>query len=245
MADKPEKSKSRGLSRTKQSIAAAMEQAEANKRREMMKLRVDLARKGVAAFEHHSAAEAAMAFKTYLRLLEEIKEVKVGGLHPGLFDKERDIHELLLITGVYWDLTKLYDKTKSAERKAEFLHYMEKFIAFANGMSYQNVCAETLRKYLSNKNPYHKEEFKNAYKILGKGKCYVATALMDVTEEETLVRLRNFRDSELAPRRAGRAAIAVYYKVGPTLARFTDLLPERVRSRLGRGLDRLARFLMK
>lgn len=235
----PEK---RAISRARRNAEMQMEHQEKMHRLAMLRRRIELAQSGVRAFENHKLAEAVKNFHSYLRILEDWKGVPEGKLSPSLFDTKNDVAELLLISGVYWDLTKLYDRTRSNERQRDFMHYLEKYIAFSKGMPFQHVCVETLRKYISNDKPIHKAEFKNAYKMLGGGgTCFVASSLMDVCDVDTLPRLRVFRDERLAGSAGGRAFIRWYYRNGPRMAAVCDRAPAGLRSVLARGLDWVAR----
>jgi hypothetical protein len=152
-----------------------------------------------------------------------------------------DVAELLLISGVYWDLAKLFDRTKSPQRQADFKHYLEKYILFSKGQPFQHVCLETLRKYIANDKPVHTAEFKHAYKIMGGSSyCFVATSLADVCDERTLGRLRHFRDARLKRHAAGRGFVAWYYRSGPAMAAWADRQPRWLRRAMGLGLDWLA-----
>lgn len=232
-----------GLSRTRRKVQQAVEQAEAEYRRQMLIKRIELASSGLKAFATGKHAEAVKNFKTYLHILEDWKGVGPGGLTPGLFDVQKDAAELLLMSGVYWDLVKLYDRTKSAEKQAEFLGYLEKYILFSKGMPFQALCAETLRKYLATEKPRHRDDFKNAYKMIAVHKCFVATALFDVTDPETIEFLRLFRDEKLSHSPVGRKFIDLYYRHGPRLAELTNRAPRPVRAALGRSLDLMAPWL--
>ena len=107
-------------------IQAQIDQAAEAHRRELFRHRIELARGGVRSYALRRIPEAVRAFSTYIQILEDWKKVPEGGLTPALFDPKDDAAELLLISGVYWDLVKLYDRTKSAERYAEFMGYIEK-----------------------------------------------------------------------------------------------------------------------
>jgi hypothetical protein len=210
------------------------------KRRHLIAKRLEYVTGGVKAFEAKKPVEAVIFYQQYIKLLEEHKGVPEGSLVPGTFNVEEDLGDLLLLAGVYWDLVKLLDRTESPDKQALFRHYMEKFIAFSKGSTYQPLCAEGLRRYISAEKPVHKAEFKNAYKILGSGKCFIVTSLLDVTADETLPRLERFRDERLSRSRAGRVAIAAYYQAGPWLARGMSRMPDPLRRAAGRALDRVA-----
>jgi hypothetical protein len=234
----------RAVSRARRNAELQMEYNEKMHRLAMLRRRIELAQAGVRAFENHKIPEAVKAFHSYLRILEDWKGEPEGKLTPAHFDVKADVAELLLISGVYWDLTKLYDRTKSADKQREFHHYLEKYTQFSRGMPFQHVCLETMRKYIGNDKPLHKAEFKNAYKLLGgSSSCFVATSLMDVCEPDTMPRLRDFRDEVLSASRAGRAFTRWYYRNGPRMARVADRAPQPVRRAMALAIDWLARGL--
>lgn len=216
----------------RENIQASIERAELERKRELFKRRIELARMGLEKYEHRKVAEAAQAFHTYLQVLEEWKKVPHGGLTPTLFDKEKDIHELLLISGVYWDLMKLYDRTQSPEKIKEFYHYMNQFVAFTKGMPYEHVCAETLRKYIACDKPIHSKDFKSAYQRITGSKCFVVTSLIDIIEPQVLINYRNFRDEKLKKTPVGRVFIWLYYLCGPSISWILDRMPLFVRRKI-------------
>jgi len=221
----------------------AAARTEAEHRRKMLRHRIDVATAGVRAYRVKKMGEAVKNFLTYLHILEDWKGVGEGGLTPNHFKIPDDTPELLLISGVYWDLVKLYDRTDSAEKQREFYKYLEKYILFSKGMPFQALCGESLRKYISNEKPRHRAEFKNAYKMMTGSPCFVATSLIDVSDLETLPRLRVFRDETLMKSRAGRAFVEWYYRHGESFAARVDGLPEPVRVLLARALDVVAKYL--
>jgi P2-related tail formation protein len=230
-------------SEVKTKIQQMIDHAHDEHKREMLRRRIDLARQGVRHYEQRHIPEAVKAFHTYIRILEDWKGVPEGGLSPNLFDVKLDVPELVLISGVYWDLVKLYDRTKSKEREKEFRHYLQKYILFTKGLPYQALGAETMRKYISNEKPVHRDEFKNAYRVITNSKCFVASALVDVTAEPTIGRLRAFRDEVLLSAPAGRRFVAWYYVFGPKIADKITAWPRFVRRFIGVGLDFLALLL--
>jgi hypothetical protein len=226
-------------------IQQSIDEADAARRREQFRRRLELARTGVKNYQLKRITDAVRAFHSYIGVLEDWKGVSSGGLSPSNFDPKTDLPELLLISGIYWDLAKLYDRTKSAAKKKEFMHYLEKYIVFSKGMPYEAVASESLRKYIATEKPVHMEEFKNAYKLLSSSKCFVATSLMDLTREETLMVLRDFRDLKLSKSRAGRALTAVYYFFGPGIASMLDRSPDTIRKQAAQFLDQVASRLQR
>ena len=226
-------------------IEQSMEHAEIEQLRKLSRTRVELARQGVALYNQRKIADAVIAFKTYLKVLERIKGVGEGQLTPGNFDKKADISELLLINGVYWDLMKIYDQTTQSKSFTEFQHYTEKFVLFARGMPFQPLASETIRKYISNNKAVHKADFRGAYKLIATSNCFVATHLVDVTSSDTIEIFREFRDEFLSATSGGRKLACWYYRHGGKLALATDRQPEWMRRILGKSLDRFARLVKK
>ncbi len=224
--------------RRKKSLQAALDQAEDDRRRKLLSQRIDIARTGVLSYQRHRVGDAVKSFHNYIRILEELKGCSEGGLMPTMFDFKRDLQELLLISGVYWDMAKMYDRTQSADRQKEFRHYLHKYIIFSKNMPYQVLCAETMRKFLNTSKPVHLKEFKAAYAELSNGKCFVVTSLVDVIDPRALPYWRAFRDQRLRPHWAGRIFIRVYYAVGPAVAWVVDQMPLGARKALARALSR-------
>ncbi len=228
----------------KSQIEQQIEQAKELHKQQMLRRRLELARQGSQNYEMMKFADAAKAYNTYLQIMEDFKRVKSGGLHPGLFDKKKEITELVLISGIYWDLSTIFDRTKSRAKQADFKYYMEKFVQFSLGMQYQPVATETLRKYIANGKPIHKAEFKKAYSKLESEKCFIVTSLVDHCDYETLDALRLFRDRVLFSSFVGQKLVALYYQIGPFLARFLNSSPNGVRRLVARALNGVARIVM-
>jgi hypothetical protein len=220
-----------------------IEIAELQYKQQLLQKRIDLANAGVRAYEAKRMNEAVTHFLSYIRILENWKGVGPGQLLPTHFDVKRDLTELLLISGIYWDLVKLFDRTQSEKKLKDFYHYFDKYVSFSKGLPYQALCAESLRKYLNTDKPVHRSAFKDAHRQLGGERCFVATALHDVSEEATLYRLQRFRDEVLLTTPPGRAFVKIYYAYGPVLARATDCLPDSQRRRMAWVLDRVAKAL--
>ena len=221
-----------------------MEQADKEKKAKLQKRRMELAALGARAMKTRNFAEAVPCFLGYLKILEQSKGAPPGKLVPAHFDRKAELSELVLIAGIYWDLVKVYDRSKSASSYRELNAFLDKFLLFSKGMPYEPVCRELIRKYLRNDKPIHAKEFREAYRKMTGNKCFVATSLVDQIDERTLPRLRKFRDRRLQRRWAGRVFVRFYYAIGPAFADAVDRFPNFIRARLGRGLDLLAARLM-
>ncbi|MBC7693427.1 MAG: hypothetical protein H7222_16805 [Methylotenera sp.] len=220
-------------------IEQQVQQVEDERKRELLKRRLELARNGATHYAAGQYSEAAKLFMTYIRVLEDWKGASRGGLSPANFDLKTELSELVLLSGIYWDLVKLFDRTQSANKQDDFKHYLDKYVLFSKGFTFQPLASEAIRKYMRNGKPVHKAEFKAAYVTLSGEKCFIATSLMDVCDERTLPRLRTFRDEHLSKSLGGRALIVVYYKVGPKLVGPVNSIPW-VREKIARVLDRIA-----
>jgi hypothetical protein len=229
--------------RLRSSIEKKIEQAKEERKRDMFRRRIDIARLGVVDYENKKFVEATKSFHAYIQILEEWKKVPPGGLTPSNFDKKLDIPELLLITGVFWDLVKLYDRTKGERAYKEFKLYLSKYVLFVKGMPFEGLCLETMRKYIQLDKPAHRADFKEAYKKMGGSKCFIAGALLDEIEVETIPALRRYRDERLSRSIQGRLFIFVYYAIGPGCAWIVERLPRHSRAALGFALNRLSRRL--
>ena len=218
------------------------EQAEKSQKERQVKLfhkRMELARQGTIHYKQGQMKEAVNCYYRYFDILEQWKSVKPGMLELKHFDQKKDIAELLLMTGILWDLAKLYDRAGKKE-EVRLKSFLDKYIQFSKGMPYQVVCAELVRKFLVNGNPMHRSMFKDVYIQLGGGKCFIATAVEDFCEPNTLPRLREFRDQILLKRKLGRIFVSTYYQTGPFLARLVLKSPLSFQHILAKLFDRIA-----
>lgn len=212
--------------RTRKKVKAQMEKAERERKAKLFSKRMEYARNGAAFFKQGNLKDALQHYFGYIEILEKAKEVGRDELQPKHFDSKKDVAELLLLTGVYWDLSKIHDLggKKAFDR---FRFYLDRFVMFSRGMPFQHVSAELIRKFLVNGNPKNRKEFKNAHLQLGGGKCFLATAVEEYLPERTLPQLRHFRDDYLLATSGGKAFVRFYYWIGPTLARVLIRTPER------------------
>jgi len=225
------------------SIQASVDRAEQERQRELFKKRLDLARKGLEFYQNKNMPEAVKAFLSYLRILESGKRVQPGQLTPSLFDIKKDIHELLLISGVYWDLAKIFDHTRGKENEAKLRHFLKQYYIFSKGMSFAPLSGETLRKYIRSDAVMHKSEFRRVYKELTGHNCFVVSSLVDYVGDSTLDSLRSYRDQNLLKTVRGRILIRLYYRVGPVFANVLDHSPEIIRRKIAHFCDFCADFL--
>lgn len=224
-------------------IQKSIEKAEQERTREQLKRRITIAKEAIQAFEANRMSEAISGFLTYIKIIEDWKKVKKGGLRPEQFNKKKDITELLLISAIYWDLAKLFDYSRSKERRSDFLDYLDKFYIFSKGMPFEPLSAELIRKYVERGKGYNRDDFKAIYKRFGMSSCFVATALFDVSPPGTLEKLQRFRDERLVRSFFGRQFITLYYHVGPGISVLVKRFPKFLRIQMGTALGFIARIL--
>jgi hypothetical protein len=186
--------------------------------------RIGLVKQGNVAMKQGNAKDAIKFYNMYFKIMGDVKELTdMKYLSPELFKKQEELSELLLISHIYWDLCKIYDKVPALEN--EFRHALTKFIEFTSGFRYQVVNAEMMRKFIQKDLHSHKEEFREAYKkiYMASKKCFVATYCFG--EEHPLTAFyRNLKIS-LSASPWGQAFIDFYYIVSPVLVSKADQSP--------------------
>ncbi len=224
-------------------IEKQLRRQQEEQRKELLRRRVEIAKEGVKLSQAGQVIESVKKYQQYILILEMWKKSGKDGLTLDLFDRTKDLYEIVMLSGIYWDMAKLYDKAKRAHQKEELNLCLQKYVSFSKGMPFQALSAEALRKYLGSGRCKHRPEFKAAYTALTGEKCFIATSLLDVTSADTLPGLRSFRDERLNRRALGRASVRLYYWLSPRFIPLLDRAPESFRKSLGRLLDRMARRL--
>ncbi|MEH0860129.1 hypothetical protein [Halobacteriovorax sp. DPLXC-1] len=152
-------------------------------------------------------------FKHYLGILAAYNRTDEKHLTPKMFDPERDVAELLLVSQAYWNLAKSYDK--SPRLRQESVRCLQQFIKFSIGYKYQHANAQLIKKFLRSGQAHNKKAFQQAYeKINVRSKnCYLATHAYP-ENEDLLNTLRAFK-VKLAKYSAGIIFINRYYDYSP------------------------------
>lgn len=212
------------------------------RKRELLRHRIEVAKEGVTLYSKGRYVDAVKRYQHYIAVLEMWKKCGRDGLTPDLFDKKTDIYELVLLSGIYWDLAKLFDKAKREDQRSELTMCLQKYVAFSKGFPYQSLTGEAIRRYMGSGRCKHRTDFRKAYVALTGDRCFIATSLNDLVEEEMIKSLRILRDRHLDKRALGRAFIRAYYAVGPSVARALDLSPEQARNFAAQGVRIAARL---
>ena len=228
--------------RARKKVKAQIEKAERDRLMHLFHKRMDLARNGALQFKQGKGREAVQSYYQYIDILERSKEVSRGKLAPKDFDAKKEIAELLLLSGVFWDLAKLHDRT-STKNLEKLKYYLDRFVMFSKGFPYEKISSELIRKYLVNGKPKNRKEFKDAHIRLGGGNCFIATAVEEHCDLSTLPALRHFRDEVLLQQVSGRIFVKFYYSAGPKLARIVLRMPSSFQKKLASIFDRIANFV--
>ncbi len=198
-------------------IQEAFDRQQARKRKEAWVKRMEVAKKAVKLYETKKLPEALQLFREYVAILEYRHNVPAGGLRSDLFDARKETAELILCSGVYWDMAKIYDKMKGQTENLRAC--LNKYVEFSIDRPHLVLASEAVRKHITTGNPINKEEFKNAHAVLRKhlAKCFIASAIFGPLSNEVTI-FRNFRDTVLMSFLVGRLFVNCYYKLSPTLA---------------------------
>ena len=163
---------------------------------------------------------AVDSYIKYLGVLGLYFDTTEDKLSPSLFDPEKDMTELLLISHAYWDLAKAYDRSPTLQK--ECLRCLEQFMRFSIGFKYQHVNAQIVRKFNLKKQAHNPKAFEAAYHRIqiSSKKCYIATECWgnDHLNTETL---REFKLT-LANSEVGKDFIDWYYNISPRLLFFLE-----------------------
>ncbi len=199
--------------------------------------RVEIARDGRQAYETSDPVTAIKNYKKILSLTARRYEVPIEKLSPKLFDKNTRVSESLLISAICFDLAKITERIESKSAEQEVRMYLRLFVLFSKGMPFEVVATGTLRKYVFySRGLKYEKHFKETYKAMRKGHCFVATAVFEDPNHPVVVELRNFRDSTLRRNLFGRLFIGVYAITGPLAATVVELFP---------GLKKPTKFVIR
>jgi hypothetical protein len=168
-------------------------------------------------------AQAVDSYNKYLGILALYFDTTEDRLSPTLFDSQKDMTELLLISHAYWDLSKAYDRSPNLQR--ECFRCLEQFTKFSIGFNYQHVNAQIIRKFNNKKQAHNLKAFEAAYQKIqiNSKRCYVATMCFGPEHEKTET-LRHFK-LKISPYKLGLDFIDLYYNFSPKLVNYLDTKP--------------------
>lgn len=177
--------------------------------------RITIVKYAKESMEIGDFANALVKYIDYLNIMAEVKQVKdFYGLRPSHFDPKKDLTEMLMLSHVFFEMSRVYDAIpKYAE---DSVRCIDQFILFSINQPYQVVNSEMLRKFIRKSNFKHPEAFKNAYQqiFVQSKKCYIVTFCYgsehQVTNEFRLLKER------LLEFRIGQEFVRLYYQHSST-----------------------------
>ena len=188
-------------------------------------------------------SKAVQYYSQYLTILAQYFDVSESSLSPSLFNRESDLAEMLLISHVYWDLSKAYDR--SPNLTLESIRCLKQFVAFTLGFKYQYANSQMVKKFVRLKLAHNPKAFKDTYekiRVESKG-CYIATLCYGSSDPKTIA-LKEFRDNTLNHYLLGRLFINSYQIISPSFVKMMILFP--LVSRICEPIiDKLIRFFIK
>lgn len=162
-------------------------------------------------------------YKNYLNILAAYFNCSESEISPSKFKKEKEITELFLISQLYWDLSRIYDKDPRFINLVKAS--LEKFLEFTKGFKFQYANSQVVIKYLKSGKCRNQQEFRNAYETLNKnsGPCFISTYCYGENHPITND-LRRFKH-HILNYGWGRLVINFYYNYSPKLLKFCRKYP--------------------
>ena len=171
-------------------------------------------------YQQDNIALAVKHYLIYLNSLAKFHNTTEEKLRPKHFDLAKDVPELLMISQVYWDLAKAYDRNPRLHN--ESTRCLDQFVTFTIGFKYQYINYQMLSKFVKKNQAYNQKSFKDALeKIRVNSKaCYIATMCYGEDHQYTTI-LRKFK-LILNKYQYGQDFIDFYYSYSPKIVRFLE-----------------------
>jgi hypothetical protein len=200
-------------------------------------------RQGQEYSAHEDIPRAVDCYNRYLNVVSDYFSSDPYKLKPTLYDKDKGLSELLLISQVYWDLAKAYDRNPKFHKKSEIC--LGQFVLFTVGFKYQYINAEMLRKFIKRKMAYNLPAFKASYEQIriNTKKCYIATYCYNESHP-TVTILRKFR-TNIIYSYWGALFVDCYQVISPKLVTLFEKTPTFGRILRNLVLRPLIAFLAK
>lgn len=172
------------------------------------------------AFKQGDFVTAIKNYNDYLKTMGDIHDQDPLALSPEIFDPQKDVSEMLLVSHIYWELAKIYDMTPKLQ--GEFAKALNQFIVFTINQPFQVVNAEILRKHLKQPGITNYAEFRAAYDkiFVESDKCFISTLCFGNDHQVTndLRLIKHF----LEKNKYGILLISLYYRNSSRLVRLAE-----------------------
>ena len=201
--------------------------------------RVRVAKQGKQCYQAGDYGQAIRKYTEYLEILAEVFKCDAYSIKPDNFEKERELTEILIVSHIYFELSRIYDL--SPNFKSECEKCLNQFVIFTANQRFQVVNSEMIRKYIKKDRLKNPELFKAAYlKIQVNSKqCYIATFCFG-DQDPTTERIRLFK-SLLLKSPTGSEIVRTYYYYSSRLIQYLENRPilSKIVANLSRPVLRL------
>lgn len=188
--------------------------------------RITIAKHGREMYLSKDYVGATQKYHEYLSILAETQQVDdIYQLSPAKFDPKSDMTEMLLISHIYWELSKVYEMTPKLQKAFE--KCLKQFVRFTINQPYQVLNSEVLRKYIKKNKQKSRQigALEAAYSQIqvGSKKCFVASFAFGENHWVT-TSLRRFKTNWLSGSR-GAKTVGLYYRISSPLVSWLELRP--------------------
>lgn len=201
-------------------LLMAQEKAKDDRKVKLWKSRTTLVRQGHNQMANKLYSEAAISYEKYLKLVEMVFDCPKGQLTPQMLKEAAKTTELTVISGVYWDLVRVYDTSDQyGDRQKHAAKQLGAFVPFTP------IFPDIVRKALIFQRQARHPEVVKQFLVAANAKrsrCFVATSAFNSPVQDEVLILRQFRDHKLRPTPWGRWFIKRYYAYSPAIACFLD-----------------------
>lgn len=185
--------------------------------------RITTAKQGREFFLAKDYVNATKKYHEYLSILTELNDLEdIYLLKPSMFDPNKDVTEMLLISHVYWEMARINEMTPKL--KATYKKCLSQFVKFTINQPYQVFNSEMLRKYIKrNKSRSLQIGMLNeAYSqiFVQSKKCYIATFCFDDHSKEVAL-FREYKETILKYP-LGQEFVELYYNLSSRLVNFIE-----------------------
>lgn len=193
--------------------------------------RITIAKQGRELFINKDYTNAAKKYNEYLNILAQSQDTEdIYQISPAKFDPKKDVTEMLLISHIYWELSRIYEMTPKLQNS--FDKCLKQFVRFTINQPYQVLNSEVLRKYIKkNKNKSRQiRALQNAYSQIQvqSRKCFVATFALGEGHWAT-TELRLFKSRFLGGD-FGSRLVGIYYQISHPLVKWLETKPRLARA---------------
>ncbi len=161
-------------------------------------------------FQQDNIPKAVEGYLDYLNILGKYFRTKEADLKPALFNLEKEMAEILMISQVYWGLAKAYDR--NSRLQAETKRCLDQFVKFSLGFKFQYINSKMLKKFIGKKMAYNPKLFQAAYEQIqvDSKSCFVATHCFESEDHPVVEDLRKFK-RDIIGHRPGYLFVEFYY----------------------------------